>query len=245
MGLFDFLKKLKGEEKVTYNGLTFYAPKPISNDEYQRMREREAECWERKYDLSTVQGIEAIPVPKKKVDSSGTGSITGQLDYYLMMKAGQYETAGEVELALACYRKANELMPMCAVSSYPKERYMRLPRYLRKLRRFDEARAEEKRIETLFPGDGVFEQSKAEFMAHMKLVGHSKKHAEELYKEYKVQRDAEHQKALFRADYDWLWEFLPDMCPKSFSGYMRMKNSNSKNYQKIVAEALKLGRDIL
>lgn len=244
MGLFDFLKKHKGEHKETYNGTTFWAPNPISNEEYQAMRQKEMQRWERKYDLSTVQGINSIPVPARKTDFSGTGSITGQLDYYIMLKAGQYEKAGEVELALACYRKANELMPMCAVSSYPKERYMRLPRYLRKLRRFDEARAEEAKIELLFPGDGVFEQSKAEFMTHMQLVGHSKKHAEELYKEYRAERDAEHQKVRFRADYDWLWEFLPDLCPKSFSGYMRMKNLNSKNYQKIIAEAKKLGRNI-
>ena len=161
-----------------------------------------------------------------------------------MMKAGQYETAGQVELALACYRKANALMPMCAVSAYPKDRYMRLPRYLRKLRRFDEAREEEAKINALFPDDGVFEQSKSEFLEHMKLVGHSKRHAEELYKVYKAERDEEHRKVRCRADYDWLWEFFPELCPKFFSGYMRMKNSNSKNFQKIVEAAKKLGHDI-
>lgn len=245
MGIFDFLNRHKGEEKVTYNGSTFHAPKPMPNDDYQKMREREAQLWERKYDLSTVKGIESIPIPKKKVDSCGTGSFTGQLDYYLMMKAGQYEATGQVELALACYRKANELMPMCAVSSYSKERYMRLPRYLRKLRRFDEARVEEAKINLIDPSDGVFERSQAEFIADMLAVGHTKKHAKELYAEYKAERDAEHQKVLYRADYDWLWEFLPEICPKSFSGYMRMKNSNSKNYQKIVEAAKKLGRNIL
>lgn len=66
-----------------------------------------------------------------------------------MLKAEQYEMAGQVELALACYRKSNELMPLNGVSSYPKERYMRLPRYLRKLRRFDEARAEEEKNRTV------------------------------------------------------------------------------------------------
>lgn len=244
MGVFDFLKRHKGEHKETRDGITYWAPDPISNEKYQAIRQKEMQHWERKYDLSTVQGISSIPVPTRKTDFSGTGSITGQLDYYLMLKAGQYESAGQVELALACYRKANELMPMCAVSSYPKERYLRLPRYLRKLRRFDEARVEEAKVETLFLGDGVFEQSKAEFMAHMKLVGHSKKHAEELYKEYKAERDAEHQKVLYRADYDWLWEFLPELCPKSFSGYMRMKNANTEKFQKIIEEAKKLGRDI-
>lgn len=245
MGLFDFFKRHKGEHRETRDGITYWAPDPISNEEYQAIRQKEMQHWERKYDFSTVQGINSIPVPTRKTDFSGTGSITGQLDYYLMLKAGQYETAGQVELALACYRKANELMPMCAVSSYSKERYMRLPRYLRKLRRFDEARVEEAKIALIDPFDGVFERSQAEFIADMLAVGHTKKHAKELYAEYKAERDAEHQKVLYRADYDWLWEFLPEICPKSFSGYMRMKNLNSKNYQKIIAEAQKLGRYIL
>lgn len=45
-------------------------------------------------------------------------------------------------------------------------------------------------------------------------------------------------------EYYWIYENLPDLAPKSLSGYTRMKNSNSKNYQKIVEEAKKIGHKI-
>ena len=44
-----------------------------------------------------------------------------------------------------------------------------------------------------------------------------------------------------RRDYDWLWEHLPEICPKSLSAYSRMKNQNSEKYQILVAEANALG----
>lgn len=242
MGLFDFLKKCTGKQDVFHNENQI--PGPITNDAYHTMRQNEMLYWEQRYDLSTIDGINAIPVPLPQSEAIHSNSVTGQLDYCLMMKAGQYETAGQIELALACYRKCNQLMPLNSVSSYPKERYMRLPRYLRKLRRFDEARAEEQIIEKLFPDGGIYEQSKAEFIANMLYVGHTRAQAESLYKTYKAEREAERQKEYFRTDYDWIWEFLPDLCPKSFSAYMRIKNANSEKYQKIVTAAQKMGRTI-
>lgn len=325
MGLFDFLKKHKGEHKETHNGKTFWVPDQISNEEYQEKRRKEALHWERLYDLSTVQGVSAIPVPRRKTDASGNGSVTGQIEYYLMHKAGQYETEGKVELALACYRKTNELMPM-AYFSYQRNYYMRLPRYLRKLRRFDEARAEEATIEKMFSSgsalsdadearyqgsksaeirwaekegtdlvevswisgcceicgkyrgrifsmhgkDSRFPKFPADFCKKCGLTyssffdfstpQYSKKHGRALIREMnkpfidtRTQQDMENYEEVLMQiktdairkknseDYDWLWEFLPELCPKSLSGYSRMKNSNSKNYQKIVAEAAKRG----
>ncbi|MBQ9898516.1 MAG: hypothetical protein IJM44_03560 [Ruminococcus sp.] len=38
--------------------------------------------------------------------------------------------------------------------------------------------------------------------------------------------------------YDKLVEILPDIAPKSYSGYMRMKKNNTKNYQKLLTEAI-------
>lgn len=47
-----------------------------------------------------------------------------------------------------------------------------------------------------------------------------------------------------KKEYYWLQSHLPAFCPKSLSGYVRMKNTNSKNYQKLVAEAKKLGKQL-
>lgn len=41
--------------------------------------------------------------------------------------------------------------------------------------------------------------------------------------------------------YDLLKILFPDTSPKSFSGYMRMKHGNTKNYQTLVAEAKQYG----
>lgn len=229
MGFFDFLKRF-----------TASSHGQISNEAYQRLRQKEIKRLERKYDLSTVDGINAIPVPRSKLLHVNE-SVTGKIEYYLMLKGGQYEKAGESELAIACYRKANELMPMSS-TYYPYETYMRLPRYLRKLRRFDEARAEEEKIRALFPDGGDMYSPKSVFIQDMLYMGHTRAAAEKLYLEYKTEHEAFQKKELNRSDYDWLWEFMPELCPKSLSGYVRMKNANTENYQKIVAEAKKRGR---
>lgn len=44
--------------------------------------------------------------------------------------------------------------------------------------------------------------------------------------------------------YKWIQENLPEMCPKSYSGFRRMKTQNTKNYQKIVAAAKEHGVDL-
>lgn len=243
MGLFDFLRLHKDEQKVTYRGITFWAPKPISNDDYQAKRQRKMDALEHQYDLSTVEGINAIPVPRHKQPHS-EASVTGKIEYYLMLKATEYQKAGAVNLALACLRKANQLMPMSS-TEYQYDTYMRLPRYLRQLRRFDEARAEEAKIEPMFPPGGVFELSQDEFIRDMQGVGHSKGKAQALSREYKAERDAERKKAAARLDYEWLWEFLPEVCPKSFSGYMRMRGGNTEKFKQIAEEAKKCGRQLV
>ena len=47
-----------------------------------------------------------------------------------------------------------------------------------------------------------------------------------------------------KRDYKWLQNNLPGICPKSYSGYKRMKIGNTQNYQKLVARAKEMGLDI-
>lgn len=225
MSLFDFLKPRR------------------ENQTYQETREREAKSLEQLYDLSSVEGINAIPVPRHKQPYS-EAPVTSKIEYYLMLKATEYQKAGAVNLAVACLRKANQLMPMSS-TEYQYDTYMRLPRYLRRLRRFDEARAEEAKIEPMFPRGGVFELSRDEFIRNMRSAGHSKEKAQALYREYKAERDVEREKAVARLDYEWLWEFIPEVCPKSFSGYMRMRGDNTERFKQIAEEARKRGRQLV
>lgn len=319
-----------------HNAVTIQEPDPVpmSNNDYSAMRQAQEDLLERQYDLSTVKGINAIPVPKHKESPQGNiGSPVGKIEYYLLHKAGVYEKAGEVELALACYRKANALMPYSYIS-YGLDSYMRLPRYLRKLRRFDEARAEEAKIDalwgnsTLFIGsDHYYEERNKNLFANMRefrtdlveasyircccsecakyrervysLSGNDKRFpklpelllsdhdcgimlypyiedvngfrtrdgkelrgrkvikysnrpfvddrtAEELADLRKIEdeKKAEQLREITRAEYDWLWEFMPEICPKSLSAYSRMKNANTVKYQAIVKAAKEKARTI-
>ena len=45
-------------------------------------------------------------------------------------------------------------------------------------------------------------------------------------------------------DYQNLQKLLPDIAPKSFSGYRRMKNAKTANYLKLVEKAKEVGLDI-
>lgn len=47
-----------------------------------------------------------------------------------------------------------------------------------------------------------------------------------------------------RQDFDWIREHLPDIAPKSFGGYRKMKTSNSTNFQKLVNSAKEKGYEI-
>lgn len=48
-----------------------------------------------------------------------------------------------------------------------------------------------------------------------------------------------------KKDYDWIQENIPDKCPKSITGYRRMKTMNTKNYQLLKELAAQKGREIL
>lgn len=45
-------------------------------------------------------------------------------------------------------------------------------------------------------------------------------------------------------DFAWLQENLPNQCPKSISGFRRMKTQNTKNYQALKQAAAEMGREI-
>lgn len=292
----------------------------MTPDAYSQMRHDQIAHLEALYDLNTVEGINSIPVPKVRI-KSGSPSVTGQIEYYLSgIKGGTYEKNGQIELALACYRKANDLMPFSHFE-YLHSEYMKLPRYLRKLRRFDEARVEEGKIDSFFAernaeldlraspayrlnaaSDILYGSDLVETSFHLAVCPECAKFRNRRYSMYgrdlryprypeflknnpfhcnlsyfpvihgvqtmydynnvpidpiahsnrpfiddrtDEEKDNylleckrvnnELQMELDRKDYDWLWEHMPEICPKSFGGYRKMKNSNSKNYQEIQA----------
>lgn len=217
-------------------------------NEYLKEREREEALWESLYDLHSVKGIEAIP--DKPVIRPGSHSsmppVTAQLEYYLTHLAGCYEKSKNWDLAEACYKKAFYMLPF-SIIRYDRNMYMRYPRFLFKIRKFEEGRAAKAIVEKRFPSStgGEYLMPKQEFISRMLDVGHSESHAEELYK---LQLDRIEQAKLnlkIEEDWEWAWEHLPEYAPRSGATYMSWRNSNNQKYQELKKEALKMGRSLL
>lgn len=98
-------------------------------------------------------------------------------------------------------------------------------------------------------GNGFFYEIRSEFeKPYIWLIKHSRSNSldckpniiyecEQLIQD-KQFKEREHE------IYDWLQKNLPDICPKSYTAFRRMKNSKSKNYQKLEAAANNLGYNI-
>lgn len=63
----------------------------------------------------------------------------------------------------------------------------------------------------------------------------------------KFRKEAEEQRQKIefeKQEYEWISENLPEIAPKSLTGYRKMKHSNSKNYQRLVEKAKEQGYEI-
>lgn len=341
------------EELVTYNGVTYWAPRPMTQDEYREMRRLQEEWLEYHYDLDSAAGIMAIPTKNPPRAPFG-GGTAGDIDYYLHNKAYSHEKAGNIDLAILCLIKSNDIRRRGRVV-YRKDDYYALVKMLARNGRVEEAYAEKAEIDNFFAVANsedvqikiqrVLTEAKS---SHTDLVimnphgstcpdcakyqgrvfslsGKSKlfpKIPESFYRYGGIHEGCGHMffpyihkvtdplldytlsiqsavKREYRKDivafsnrpfvddrtpediakarevaqrasleyerqqsyyehmieneirrgeearaFKWLQQNLPAICPKSLSGFRRMKTQNTKNYQKIVTEASKLGYEI-
>lgn len=101
------------------------------------------------YDFNSVDGISKIQIPKyPKLE--GIQSPSNNIEYILQRKATEHKKNGRMDLAIACLRKSNEIMPYSNFS-YPTKDYMRLIKYLEKDGQIDAARFEENKLRTEHP----------------------------------------------------------------------------------------------
>lgn len=278
-----------------------------------------------KFDLTTVEGIRAIP---KTAVAKSLFFSTDQIEYVLQRKATQYKSEGNLDLAIECLRKSNELKQY-SHTVYSAKDYYRLVDYLKLARRFDEAREEKAKLDTMFNEKGIsldlidecekkaippknqkndlvsigylgcccsecakfrcrvysyygkdprfprypdflkqnpdhcglmafpflFDCQSLSMPSGKELRGASlikysnrpfvdDRSAEEKELYEKQIADAEKDR-IDRTAYDWLWEYMPEICPKGYGAYRRMRNSNSRNFQRIQQAALEHGFDLL
>ena len=334
--------------------------KNSTNTDYQTFRKAQADWLEQHYDLNSLDGIRSIPVSSNlpKYPTSGSMDVTGDLDYYLRQKAHEHETNGNIDLAIECLKKSNEIRYK-KKSGYRKDDYYSLVRILARNGRVSEAQKEKAKIDKFFGSSDndalinsesvqvkrVLRDAKAEktdlviMNAHgcacsecakyqgrvFSLSGQSKIYPKipdaffiyggihkgcghsfypfnpeytdpdlnytlQFYKglsrsysknivafsnrpfvDDRAPEDiaaavAHHQKLALEAEkkrlsyehiieteaqrgedsrtFAWIQNNLPNLCPKSLSGFRRMKNQNTKNYQKIVQAAAEKGYTI-
>lgn len=100
-------------------------------------------------DLDTLDGIASIEIPRYK-PIHGLASPTQNIEYILQRKATEHKRNGRMDLAIACLRKANEIMPHSNYTWQAKD-YLRLVSYLRQNGQVEEAQREEERLRRELP----------------------------------------------------------------------------------------------
>lgn len=288
------------------------------------------------YDLNSIQGIESIPIKSFEYDpQDGKNYAYHDIEYVLQRKATEHKKNGRVDLAIACLRKSNQIMPLSKMM-YTQDDYMRLVKYLRLDKQFEEAARVEKEIQSDKRILDVDSMHQAAYDGQMKLandlntdlvevtctsyhcaecsaygnrvysisgkdkrfpklpeyVKNNSKHCsmmtysfvyginymtdpytgkiiknndvisysnrpfadtrpqnwiegyEHLAEINKQRETDEANSKQAQIEYDQIVINLPDVAPKSQGGYLRMKKSNSANFQKLKEKAVSAGIEI-
>lgn len=122
----------------------------FSIEEYDRANEQYIESFKKTFDLSTLEGIRDITYDAVKPWMQNAPGVPSHPVEILSKQASAYKKEN-INLAVECLRKANELRPVSGML-YPEDSYLRLVRYLRKAERFSEADKEQKKIQDMFHG---------------------------------------------------------------------------------------------
>ena len=232
MGLFDFFKRSTASRELSASKDLTPAEKDllsriskinargenITPELYQQLRDFEMDWLERHYDFNTIEGVNAIPIrgdlPGAPAPNSSIKGHTGEVYYYLRYKAYKHEETGNTELALACMKKSVALVK-CRSYYFIDDCYP-LAKMLARAGYVKEAYREKHLADLVFPALAMSDS----------II------------EDEIKRGNEAR------DFAWLQINIPEQCPKSLSGYRRMKTQNSKNYQFLKARAAELGRSI-
>lgn len=180
-----------------------------------------------KYDLSDADAILKIPVPNYKRQQLST-SVSTEPEQILQRQATYYKKVKQMDLAVACLKKSNEFMKT-SFYSYRVKDYMRLVDFMYLNSQFDEARSERQKIYKYLGKDEVGELT--ELMNELPTA----RERDEYYRRLIV---PEKEKMRDKEEFWWILENLPELAPKSFSGYRKMKRENTDNFTvlKLLAE---------
>lgn len=126
------------------------------NSAYLAIRDEEERRLNETYDFNSIDGINSIPVPCREVNG---GSATGRVEYYLRGQCFfNHWNSGRTELALACLRKAQELM-FVSEMIWKRKDFLRLIEYLYEAGYNEEAEMQLKKIDDFFAKQDIVQES--------------------------------------------------------------------------------------
>ena len=170
MGLFNFFRSIDKQtsEKDTIDekqiipqlqNVLFDDSKTLEEKQkaYSAIRDEEERRINEMYDTNSIEGIKSIPVPCKEVNGD---SSTGRVEYYLRGQCFfNHWKSGRVELALACLRKAQELM-FVSDMVWRRSDYLRLVAYLYEAGKDAEAEEQIKKIDSFLEKQDIKQDAK-------------------------------------------------------------------------------------
>lgn len=167
------------------------------------------------YDLHNPSDVKSIEVP----DFIFNGDVTSGIEYLMYMHKGN-ENNPELELAIV--NKAFDLM-IRSKWRYGHQSYLALAVCLMKVDMFDEA-------------DILYGNARKFFDDNIEI--------QFVNQDYDALKNIHIKRSLSKKEYSLVCKTLPELAPKSFSGYSRMKSMNTKNYQKILSLMIEKGIEI-
>ena len=231
MGLLS--KLFNSKEKINSNMNSF--EDNFNFEEYKKYNDDRINEFKKRYDLTSIDGIKAITIQEAKRYPDGGKSVVYMPEQILNRQATEYKKEGKFELARECLKKANELYPV-SFYTYTRDNYERLVDMMVLAGRYEEAKVEHEKLDRLH-GTRLDE--------FHKLQKYAVESNTESFGSYQIRViDPYIEESNEREQYYWLLENANKIAPKSFSGYRRMKKQNTENYQKIVLEVNKLGKNI-
>lgn len=226
MGLWDKLRRIILDAPASSAAIN----DGFNKEKYDRQNQAIIERFSAVFDLNSVNGIRSITIPELKKWASLAVGVPSRPEQILKKKATAYKKEKKWDLSIECLKKFNEFLPHCEMI-YSRNDFEKLVDYLVLAGRFEEAKAEHQRLDAQFGSD----------IDELKYL-QSRVDTDEKRNEYQQRviepRSAEDRD---REEYYWLLENMPDVAPKSFGGYRRMKKQKTDNYKEILNSARKNG----
>lgn len=208
------------EDKTLYfqNGILY---KISPNDGYNYYQARYFVSDGILYDFEDPEDIAKLPIPKFKRHDGLFNDVTKCLDYIVRMKAGDFYNRNERYLCTVCLRKMIELMEHSTIF-WPERDYYRIVQWNIEMGNFEEADKAEIEINQFLNSSPKYIALRNSIVVTPEIIKDNQ--------EYE-------QKNKDRKEYYRIFYSLPDFAPKSFGAYRRMKNANTKNFQKLLSIA--------